>query len=166
MPAISTASILYLFFLHRTKKKSDIATYQSKKLGGRKFLRRGEQTSFRIHSIYRWRSPTAFYSKSQLPPNSWFISWILWHVELARSTLSHYLIHHEVKILIINLPAVHTNSNFQKNIRMWKGILTASLQNASDASTPQARKWVSPLHSSLELKAKGSRGGVWWEKFV
>jgi len=41
---------------------------------------------------------------------------------------------------------------------MWKGILTTSLQKASDASTFQAGRWIDPLYSSLESGERGSEG--------
>ena len=66
-------------------------------------------------TLFRWRSLTTSYSKSQSPPNSQFISWILQHVESARSTSSHNLVHHEVKIWIINPSVVHARSDFQKS---------------------------------------------------
>ena len=56
------------------------------KQDGRKFLRRGERTSSRIHPIYGWRNLTASYSEPQPPHKSWIKLRIFWHVKSARST--------------------------------------------------------------------------------
>ena len=52
-------------FLHRTKKKKDIAAHQNKKFGGKKFFRRWADFIPKIRLIYKWRSQTIPYSISQ-----------------------------------------------------------------------------------------------------
>ena len=144
MLAISTASTLSLFFLHRTKKKSDIATYQSKKFGARK--------SWEEVSRFLSGSTLFIYEGAQLPliqnPNR--LQRVgschdLRYVESSRSTSPHDLVCHEVKILLINSPVVHTCSNFRKKLRMRKASwpLPFRMQTAPRLPKPEDESFCS-----------------------
>ena len=49
-----------------------------------------------------------------------------WRVKSVKydMPLPHDLVHHEVRILVISLPAIFTHSSFQRGLKMRKGIFT------------------------------------------
>ena len=113
------------------KKKNDITIYQNKKSRRQNIL---ENMGLLLLGSSIFIDADAELSWIQSLTTSGESVCILdfWHVRSAiyDTFLSHDLIHHKVKNLVINLPAVFTS--FQRRFRIWRDIFW---------QTPTTYKW-------------------------
>ena len=159
MPAISTISVLPSLSSIGWRRRTTSLSTRIRSLRVRNSWE-DEQTSSKIHPIYRWRNQIASYSNSQPPPKSPFVSWNLQHVKIARYDLPlpHDFIHHDARISIINLSTLFTHFNFQKRSRYEKTsqLLSFKAQRTPRLLKPEERSVrSSPLWNSEKEEAKG-----------